>query len=147
MDINIIEYLKVNPNASLREYNDFLEDKNRKSLEELVQAQLNKAKFFKSLSNKYYRIKFNTDSKSYIHLGEVTVNSYGTATTPGCICYSIYRTSEELRIKKENNYSVNLLWFKSPLVYDSVDLAKEISEEEYNEATSKIKEFLSKCEF
>ena len=147
MDINIIEYLKVNPNASLREYNDFLEDKNKKHLEELVQSQLDKAKFFKSLSNKYYRIKFNIDSKAYIYLGEVTVNSYGTATTPGCICYSVHKTSEELCIKRENNYSVNLLWFKSPLVYGSVDLAKEISEEEYNEATSKIKKFLSECEF
>lgn len=147
MDINIIEYLKIHPNASLREYNDFLEDKNKKHLEGLLEAELNRTKFFKSLSNKYYRIKFNVDSKAYIYLGEVTVDSYGKATTSRCICYSVHKTSEELRIKKENNYPVNLLWFKSPLVYGSVDLAKEISEEEYNKATSKIDEFLSECEF
>lgn len=123
------QYLNSNPEASLKEYNEYVKTQTRKESTEAFENLRKCKEWYEQLTGRYFMINFNNTSfrAVYIdkHLPYRSSEKYMT--------YGIIVDDKECSISYKNTY-INSEWFKCP--YDSttgkgVEEVREISEDEY----------------
>lgn len=140
------QYLDSHPDASLKEYLDYLENESKIKLEEAKKLETEKEEWYKNLENKYFKVTHNATSFGYFYISEVQQAPYRAPVVIADIYYSILSTEKLLRISEENRNYVNHLWFGCPYENGAVDLMTEISRQEFEDKISKIKGYIKNFE-
>ena len=132
MDIKDLKsYISANPNITVAEYLDLLNQR-QKAEKEKYDEQLNrKAQWYNDLVGRYFIIDFNGYSYCVVNV-DTMFNSDLTKQFP---VYNIYRSQDKLSIDRENRI-VNKLWFNCPyeddLYVNNSTKVKEITKEEFD---------------
>lgn len=134
----IDEYLKLNPNASLKDWGDYLTSC-EEATKQYENEQYKKCEdFYKELEGRYFIINFNGASFCIIKVDKWPSNQYVNKYD----CYNIYNDSYKSSIEFERR-NINRYWFNNPYekkYYGSGSTkCKEITKEEYDDIVDKAK--------
>ncbi len=132
-DIEI--YFKSHPDATVKEYLDYIKAKNTEKIEAENERQKKCIEWYKSLEGRCFLISFHSNA----HIVLKVTKWPDTEFQNSYLCYNIYYNPNY--IIKEENRDVNRYWFKNPYekpYYGQKEgSCKEISEEKYNEIAEK----------
>lgn len=131
---SIKDYLLKHPEASLKEYWEY-ENMKEKEKKDAESQRLDKCiEWYKALEGRYFLMDFNGNSKMALKVTKWPDTEYRNTYC----CYNI--SLNPAHIDKEVNRDVNRYWFKNPYeTYygQNIGSCKEISEEEFNDIVEK----------
>lgn len=141
MKQDIEKFLDKNPNASLKEYYDYVNEHELKLKNNKNEKEKEMQKFMESLKNTYHIIKFNEKSIIVFKIGDAKFTyNYMTTIDSETDCYGIYSLESRTVIEYEKYRQINLRWINLNLFgYRNTLIHKQITKEEYNELTENIK--------
>ena len=123
------EYLLINPNATLKEYYEYLENIKNKQIEDEKRKEKELNDFYESLIGKYFYYSFNSSSRMYL---QVTKN-LNTHTSPIELAYTMFVTNTQSNYEITDRY-INKLWCKDfvEISKQNFDIVKEFFEKRIN---------------
>lgn len=144
--LEIKQYLDSHPDASLKEYVEHLQNEADLKLKELEKYEAERREWYKNLASKYYKVRHNSVCFDYFYVCEVHCDN----RTPIIVadkCYSIMSSNNTLKLiigsSKEN---INHLWFGNPTEYGAISIITEISQQEFEDSVTKIKNYIKEFE-
>ena len=142
METNYIKsYLSSHPEASLKDYVDYLDSIEKEKRDKETERQNNERKYFESMIGKYFIINFNNSSYIVVYIDKLI-----SGTRDKFKCYDIIigqKFSIECEIREFNKF-----WFINnpylpPVLGQACQWTKEISKEEYEAIVKQYEEITS----
>lgn len=136
----INQYLTANPNASLKDWCDYVTACDEEQSKNLQDQHQKCEDWYKTLKDRYFIINFNGSSFCAVKVDKWPSNLYVNKYD----CYNIYSDSNKSSIEFEHR-DINRSWFNNP--YENICFKngtkgiKEITEEEFNDIANKAEQF------
>jgi hypothetical protein len=135
----INEYLKLHPDASLKDWADYIKSSEEEEFKERKERYKKCEEWYKTLEGRYFIINFNGASFCAVKIDKWPSSTYGNTYD----CYNINLQYNGIWFEKR---PINRLWFDNP--YESeyysgkgVSGYKEITEEDFDNIAYKAKQF------
>lgn len=141
--MNVKDYYRIHPDASLKEYIEAEEEESKKRKKELEQLEENKNKWYENLIGKYFILKFNSEVTGFVYIDKSLFEQNSRNFDSGYTLYGKCKSRDKISVSIEKHRHINPLWFNNPYItYGQSDIAKEISKEEYDKIVEEIEKFL-----
>lgn len=141
--MNVKDYYRIHPDASLKEYIEAEEEESKKRKKELEQLEENKNKWYENLIGKYFILKFNFEVTGFVYIDKSLFEQNSRNFDSGYTLYEKYKSRDKISVSIEKHRHINPLWINNPYItYGQSDIAKEISKEEYDKIVEEIEKFL-----
>ena len=136
---NVNEYLKLHPDASLKDWCDYMRSYEEEQAKERKEQYKKCEEWYKALEGRYFIINFNGGSFCAIKVDKWPSHPYENKYD----CYNINLQYNGIWFERRN---VNRLWFCNPYESDyyvgkGINACKEITEEEFDNIAYKAKQF------
>jgi len=132
--ITVKDLNSENPDMTLGQFLNKLNEKEKIRKEERVKQLNNKLEWYKNLIGRYFILNFNDVSYCVVYIDKL----FSGEITTKFLTYDIHRSSEQFSITKENR-PINKLWFNCPYEDEyfgkSSTKVKEITKEEFDNYT------------
>lgn len=139
MIIEISQYLREHPDATLKEYEEHLKQKRDEDIKAQKEFEKEEELRYSSYTGKYIMIQFNDQAYRFWHIKSASPFLV-TADKSFAITYS----KDRISIYREPSIYVNYLWFRR----DSSEIKKikEITEEEFKKIETLMKDISTSFE-
>lgn len=131
---NIEIYLKSHPDATIKEYLDYVKAKDNIERAKRAEQLNNKVQWYKDLIGRYFILNFNGCAYTVVHVDKMFSGDFATQFP----VYNVYRSKDKVSIDKENRI-VNKFWFncpyEDPYYGKGSTKVKEITKEEFDNFT------------
>ena len=136
--MNLNEYYKEHPEASLKEYYEATIEEAQKNVELAKERECEKIKWYEGLTGKYFKIQFNPYSIWYVYIDKsiyLPINY---------LAYKVYKNEEVVSVSRTRE-KINELWFSNPYSPSLIGRPSitELSKDEFEEISYKIDIFLN----
>lgn len=133
---NVKEYLKLHPDASLKDYVDYTISSEKEYEEKENERYKNCEDWYKGLEGRYFIINFNGSSFCVIKVDKWPSTPFSNIYD----CYNIYLQYNGINFEQRE---VNRFWFNNPYEKNfygrGATKCKEITKEEYEDIANKSK--------
>lgn len=135
----IEEYLDKHPDSTLREYNEYVKEEERKRHQEKVDNR-HKA-LLKSYIGKCFKIDFNGMSTMFFRLTSDPTDPRSSRIEEDA--YSVYIDSSKVHMELEKKRYINIMWLPGQEEwYGNSHKVFQISEEDFNKVVEKYNEMV-----
>lgn len=131
-------HLQEHPNATVREYYEYLKEERKRQKEEERTRQENENVWYDEQIGKYFFVNFNSSSYHLFQLSRKTHDEYFAD-----VYYSIYTYDSNSSLQIEKDVYINKIWLDNPYSekYRSYKKCKEVSKEEWDNYMSVFHEY------
>lgn len=137
----IEEYLDKHPDSTLREYNEYVKEEERKRRQEKVDSDNRHEALLKSYIGKCFKIDFNNMSTMFFRLTSDPTNLPNRDLKEDS--YSGYIDSSKVRMELEKKRYINIMWLPGQKEwYGNTHKVSQISEEDFNKVVEKYNEMV-----
>ena len=137
----IEEYLDKHPDSSLREYNEYVKEEERKRHQEKVDSDNKHKALLKSYIGKCFKIDFNGMSTMFFRLTSDPTDPRSSRIEEDA--YSVYIDSSKVHMELEKKRYINVMWLPGQEEwYGNSHKVFQISEEDFNKVVEKYNEMV-----
>lgn len=108
------EYLYKHPEASLKEYLDYVAAEDKARNDAIIERENKYKEWFESKIGSYFLIDFNGNSKMVFELGYRANFGRSPKDLVAKIAYEWFKDSVSVKLSTEKNRGVNELWLPNP---------------------------------
>lgn len=137
----IEEYLDKHPDSTLREYNEYVKEEERKRHQEKVDSDNRHKALLKSYIGKCFKIDFNGMSTMFFRLTSDPTDPRSSRIEEDA--YSVYIDSSKVHMELEKKRYINVMWLPGQEEwYGNSHKVFQISEEDFNKVVEKYNEMV-----
>lgn len=137
----IEEYLDKHPDSTLREYNEYVKEEERKRRQEKVDSDNRHKALLKSYIGKCFKINFNGMSTMFFRLTSDPTDPRSSRIEEDA--YSVYIDSSKVHMELEKKRYINVMWLPGQEEwYGNSHKVFQISEEDFNKVVEKYNEMV-----
>lgn len=112
--LSIKDYLRKNPEATLADYDKYVDETKKAELEAAQEHERNYSNWIESKIGCYFFVDFNGSSKMIFELGYRPGGSRSFRDLVAKKSYEYYKDSSTVKLTIENHRAVNELWLPNP---------------------------------
>lgn len=135
--MSIENYYAIHPNATLKEYFDYIKEENKIKKQQVIEKEHKLIEWYKNLEGRYFILNFNNDSFLAVYVDKWPNNAYNNPY----LCYNIVLDTN--CINEQEKRQVSRYWFKNPYEDNyfgqNEGSCKEITKEEFDSIVDKYK--------
>lgn len=136
------EYLNKHPEATLKEYLDYVEAEDKAKNDAIAEREKKYKEWFESKIGSYFLIDFNGNSKMVFELAYSPNFGRSTKNLVAKTSYEWFKDSINVKLSIEKNRHINALWLPNPYT-NSPSLTLGVNKEVYELTKEEFDEYVS----